>query len=532
MTDPSLAKRPVPGLAGRVLGLADAVRRLRGWRRALAAIACGGLASVSLPPADALPLLWLALPIFIWILDSAQSRRAAFWLGWCFSFGYLAVSLYWLTFALFVAIDRYWWLVPFASNGLAAGLSVYFAFGTMAATILTPRDRPLARCLMLVAMWSLAEWVRGHALTGFPWNLPGYAWTEYPWLIQIAAWIGIYGVTVLALLAPALAALLGSRSLSPATGRRWAAIGIGIVAAAAIFGAIRLPPGLTPGAPGVRLRLVQPSIQQDLKWVEGRYDDNLRQQMELSLRPAETPPTAIIWSEAAEPFPLDEHPGNARIISAILKPGQVLITGIDRYRMNETPPSVRDSIQVLDSAGDILATYDKFHYVPFGEYMPLGKWLPMIKAVAAGDIDPTPGPGPTTMRLPGLPPAGPLICYEVIFPNDVVDRQDRPDWLIDVTNDAWFGRSAGPYQHFAMMRVRAVEEGLPLANAANDGISGVIDPYGRVVARLGLGAIGVVDSDLPQPIPRTLYARTGDRTFFIMIVGLGVAGVVLARRKR
>jgi apolipoprotein N-acyltransferase len=373
--------------------------------------------------------------------------------------------------------------------------------------------------------------VRGHALTGFPWNLPGYVWTEYPWLIQIAAWIGIYGVTVLALLAPALASLVGSRSVSPSTGRRWAAIGIGIVAAATIFGAIRLPPGATSLVPGVRLRLVQPSIQQDLKWVEGRYDDNLRQQMELSLKPADTPPTAIIWSEAAEPFPLEDHPSNARIVSSILKPGQLLITGIDRYLASETPPGIRDSIQVLDSTGAILATYDKFHYVPFGEYMPLGKWLPLVKAVAAGDIDPTPGPGPRTIRLPGLPPAGPLICYEVIFPGDVVDREDRPDWLIDVTNDAWFGHSAGPYQHFAMMRVRAVEEGLPLANAANDGISGVVDPYGRVIARLGLGAVGVVDSALPKPIPITIYARIGDSAFFIMILALGLSGFAIGRRR-
>jgi apolipoprotein N-acyltransferase len=163
--------------------------------------------------------------------------------------------------------------------------------------------------------------------------------------------------------------------------------------------------------------------------------------------------------------------------------------------------------------------------------MPLSKYLPMIKAVAVGDTEPTPGPGPQTIRLPGLPPAGPLICYEVIFPNDVVDRKDRPDWLIDVTNDAWFGLSAGPYQHFAMMRVRSVEEGLPLANAANDGISGVVDPYGRVTARLGLGKIGVVDADLPRPLPETLYAKVGDGPFFVMAALLAMAGFVLGRRK-
>jgi apolipoprotein N-acyltransferase len=286
-----------------------------------------------------------------------------------------------------------------------------------------------------------------------------------------------------------------------------------------------------PTVPNVRLRLVQPSIAQNLKWVEGRYDDNLRQHMELSLKPADRPPTAIIWSEAAEPFPLEKHPQNAKIIAAMLKPGQLLITGIDRDLTDQNPPTFRDSIQVLNSDGDILATQDKFHYVPFGEYMPLSKYLPMIKAVAVGDIEPTPGPGPKTIRLPGLPPAGPLICYEVIFPNDVVDRDDRPDWLIDVTNDAWFGLSAGPYQHFAMMRVRSVEEGLPLANAANDGISGVVDPYGRVTARLGLGKVGVVDADLPRPLPETIYAKLGDGPFFAMAILLAVAGFLTGRRR-
>jgi apolipoprotein N-acyltransferase len=169
--------------------------------------------------------------------------------------------------------------------------------------------------------------------------------------------------------------------------------------------------------------------------------------------------------------------------------------------------------------------------VPFGEYMPLRKYLPIIKAVAVGEVEPTAGPGPVTLSLPGLPPASPLICYEVIFPNAVVDRNaKRPDWLLDVTNDAWFGHSAGPYQHFAMMRVRAVEEGLPLANAANDGISGVVDPYGRVTARLGLTKIGVVDADLPRALPETLYARVGDGPFFLMVAVLAGAAIVLARR--
>jgi len=516
-----------------IVRLADGFRRLTGWRRNLTAIAAGIVASISLPPADALPLLWIAFPVLVWLLDGVQTKKGALWVGWLFGFGYLAFSLYWLTFALFVAIDQYWWLVPFASSGLAFALAIYWGIGTVIA-VYVPKERPLARIFALVAMWSLAEWVRGHALTGFPWNLPGYAWTEFPWLIQSAAWIGIYGVTVLVILPPALANLLGSRYASPRQAWRAAAAGIAIVAISAFAGWLRLPSGQMPTVDGVRLRLVQPSIEQTIKWEPAKFGDNLRRQVALSIEPGQTQPTVIIWPEAAEPYPLDGNPENARTLADLLKlkPGQLLITGIARDIPNADPPTFRDSIQVLNADGQIVATYDKFHYVPFGEYMPLRRWLPIVKAVAVGDVEPTAGPGPVTLRLPGLPPASPLICYEVIFPHAVTDPADRPDWLLDVTNDGWFGLSAGPYQHFAMMRVRAVEEALPLANAANDGISGVVDPYGRVTARLGLESVGILDADLPGKLPPTLYSGVGDLPFFILVFSLAVAAMLLSRHRK
>jgi apolipoprotein N-acyltransferase len=522
----------VPASSGPIARSADWFRRLTGWRRYGVAVAMGALASISLPPADALPLLWIAVPALVWLLEGAERRKTALFLGWSFGFGYLAFSLYWLTFALFVAIDQYWWLVPFASNGLAFGLAIFWAGATWLASFV-PRERPLARIFAIVAMLGLFEWLRGHVLTGFPWNLPGYAWTEFPWLIQPAAWIGIYGITILVLLAPALAALLGSRYATRSAGQRALIAGLLVVVAAALAGWTRFPVAPTGTVQGVRLRLVQPSIAQGQKWVANRYAENLRQHVALSVKPADPPPNVIIWSEAAEPYPLDDDPDNAKTLVGLLglKPGQLLVTGIARDMPKSDPPSFRDSIEALDSTGQIVATYDKFHYVPFGEYMPLGRWLPFIKAVAVGDIEPTEGPGPMTLNLPGLPPAGPLICYEVIFPHDVLDRANRPQWLLDVTNDAWFGLSAGPYQHFAMMRVRAVEEGLPLANAANDGISGVIDPYGRVTARLGLGEIGVVDADLPKALPETLYSRLGDGPFFGMTAALSLAAIILGWRR-
>ena len=262
---------------------------------------------------------------------------------------------------------------------------------------------------MLAAMFSLFEWFRGHALTGFPWNLPGYAWTEFPWLIQPGAWIGIYGITVLALLAPTLAALLGSRYASRKLAWSSTAAGIAIVIVAAFAGWLRLPSEPTPTVDGVRLRLVQPSIEQTIKWDPGKWGDNVRRHVELSVEPAARPPTLIVWPEAAEPYQLDGRPDNAKTLATLLqlKPGQLLVTGIARDIFNADPPTFRDSIEVLDEKGTIVATYDKFHYVPFGEYMPLRRWLPIVKAVAVGQVEPTAGPGPVTLHLPGVPPGRP-----------------------------------------------------------------------------------------------------------------------------
>jgi apolipoprotein N-acyltransferase len=513
-----------------LLRIADWFRGLTGWRRSIIAIAAGVLTSLSLPPADLLPVLWISIPALVWLLEGVATRKGAFWIGWCFAWGYLAFSLYWLTFALFVAIDQYWWLVPFASNGLAAGLALFGGVATSIAHA-AARDRPFRRVALLVAMLSLFEWLRGHVLTGFPWNLPGYAWTDFPWLIQIASVIGIYGVTILVLLAPALAAPLGSPFATRRFARAGACGGLAILVVAAVFGAIRLPSRPVPTVPDVRLRLVQPAILQSLKWVRDLRYEHLKRHSDLSVLPAEKPPTAIIWPESAEPFPLDNYPENAKAIAAILKPGQILITGIARDFPDAVPRTYRDSLQALNSSGEIVGTYDKFHYVPFGEYMPLQRWLP-LRAVAASSVEPTEGPGPMTLRLPGLPPAAPLICYEVIFPHAVVDEKDRPDWLLDVTNDGWFGLTAGPHQHFSMMRVRAVEEGLPLVNAANDGVSGVIDPYGRITAELGLGKSGILDADLPKAIPSTVYARLGDIPFFMIVAILTVLGFFNGRLLR
>jgi apolipoprotein N-acyltransferase len=274
------------------------------------------------------------------------------------------------------------------------------------------------------------------------------------------------------------------------------------------------------------LRIVQPSIPQNLKWDAAAAAINFRRLIALSTAPRPHPIAAILWPEAAVPFLLERDPAARRAIAAIAPATGYVITGA--LRANPPPGPVEqvwNSIEAVDADGAIVGDYDKAHLVPFGEYVPLRKFLPFRK-ITAGTIDLSAGPGASTMALRGLPPFGPLICYEAIFPGAVIDAAQRPDWLLNLTNDAWYGRSSGPFQHFAIARTRAVEEGLPIVRVANNGISGVIDAHGRVPARINLDAVGYADVELPVPVEPTFYARTGDWTLLTLLL-LGTVPLAL-----
>ncbi len=514
--------------------LAADVAALSGWRRYGLAFVLGIVAAAALPPVDLTPVLAIVFPGLLWLDEGSAGPGASFRLGWVFGFGFLLAGLYWIAAALFVDIGRYWWLVPFAAAGLPAGFALYIGLALFAARLLARSLHlpPTARIFAFAVAWSIAEWARGHALTGLPWNLIGYAWSGgFPGsliLLQSTAWIGIYGLSFLTVLAASLPALLGAPSLRPMSAvRRWMpAISAGLVILVlAVAGAVRLdamPTVLT----GTWLRLVQPSIAQSLKWQPAAARSNFRRLIDLSAVPAAHPLAAVLWPEAASPFLLGRDMAARQAIAAIVPHGGYLITGA--LRANPPPAPIEkiwNSIEALNDRGDIVAHYDKAHLVPFGEYMPLRDWLP-FKKITAGTMDLSAGPGPRTIALPGLPPFAALICYEAIFPGAVVDESDRPAWMLNATNDAWYGRSSGPFQHFAIARTRAVEEGLPLVRVADNGITAVIDASGRVLARTSLDAVGYVDVALPAAAARTPYARAGDWTFLVLLV-LGAVPVVL-----
>jgi apolipoprotein N-acyltransferase len=517
--------------------LAHDVAALSGRRRYGLAFALGAAAAAALPPFDLTPVLVVVFPGLLWLDDGSPSLGASFRLGWVFGFGFFLAGLYWIAAALFVDIGRFWWLVPLAAAGLPAGFALYIG-AALLLTSLAQRYLRLpatARVFAFAVAWSAAEWLRGHLFTGLPWNLIGYTWSGgFPGAIavlQSVAWVGIYGLSFATVLAASLLALLGSPLASPTgAARRWApAIAAGLlVLVPAVGGAIRLE--TTPNlVTGTWLRLVQPSIPQTLKWQPAAVQANFRRLLDLSAAPTTHPLAAILWPEAAAPFLLGRDEAARHAIAAIVPHGGYLITGA--LRANPPPGPIEkvwNSIEAVNHRGDIVARYDKAHLVPFGEYVPFRELLP-FKKITAGTMDLSAGPGPLTIALPRLPAFAPLICYEAIFPGAIVDESARPAWMVNVTNDAWYGRSSGPFQHFAIARTRAVEEGLPLVRVANNGISGVVDAVGRVRARTNLDAVGYIDTALPTPAAPTLYARAGDWMLSALLL-LGAVPVALRLR--
>jgi apolipoprotein N-acyltransferase len=514
-----MAEPPALELRGRASPIAPLQRcagwlaSLSGWRRHLAAVLLGALAAAALPPVDLTPVLLISFVGLIWLCDGSAGFAAAFALGWSFGFGFFLAGLYWIAAALFVDISSFWWLVPFAVAGVPAGLAIYTGAACCASYALCRWFRlgGTSRILVLAALWVGAEWLRGHVLTGFPWNLVGYAWSGgFPHaldMLQIASVIGAYGLSFITVLAAALPARLGDFS-----GNRWAPtlVAILLIALPAGWGFNRLAAGRPAEVPGIVLRLVQPSIPESMKNDPAQLLTNFRRLFALSTSAGAAPVTAILWPEDAAP-PFLERDGSARKALAQASPlDGYVITGTVRTDPAPQPPvHVWNSLVAIDRDGTLRASYDKFHLVPFGEYVPLRTVLPMQK-ITPGAIDFSAGPGPRTIELPGLPAFSPLICYEAVFPGAVMDPAHRPAWLLNITNDAWYGFTSGPFQHLAIARVRAVEEGLPLVRVGNNGISAVFDPYGRVTGRLDLNAVGVLDAKLPEALSPTWYSRLGD----------------------
>lgn len=485
--------------------LAGRVGRLRGWRRAAVAVAAGAATALAQPPVSWPVVLFAALPVLLWLLDGARGPRAGFALGWLAGTGHFAAALFWIVEPFYVEPEVFGWMAPFALVGMAGGLALFWAlpfavFGRWP-------GRGIRGVLFLAALWSLSEVARSYVLTGFPWGLAAYAWIETP-VMQVVALVGPHGLGFLTLVAALLPALLRRRAVL---------VACAMLAAGWGYGLWRLAEPVPVRPDGFTIRLVQPDADQALKWQPGMAQVFYDRHLELT---AAVPRADVtIWSETAVPFALGDRPDLQAQSAGMAAPGH-LILGIERYEDGASGRRWYNSLAVLGADGAPAAVYDKYRLVPFGEYIPLAPWvarlgIPALAPLTGGGF--SAGDGPHRIEVPGIPPFLPLICYEAIFPQGLRAPEGRPDWLVQVTNDAWFGTVSGPYQHLAQARSRAIEQGLPLARAANTGISAVIDPLGRINASLALGEIGSVDAALPGSMPATLYSRTGDLLALIAI---------------
>jgi apolipoprotein N-acyltransferase len=514
-----------------------------GWRRVLMAFLAGAASTLALAPVNLWPAPFLTFPILIWLIDGSAAGRlggalAAAGAGWWFGLGYFVVGLYWIGNALLVDAKTFGWLLPFAVIALPAGLAVFTAFGAALARLMWGRGP--SRVLALAIGLTVSEWLRGHVLTGFPWNAFGYALTAPLPLAQGAALVGIWGLTFVAVAVYGSPAVLADERSD--TKRPWVApaLGAALLAGLAVYGALRLRATPTSYVDGVRLRIMQPNLQQDEKFNYSQKQQVMERYLALSDR-ASGPRsngiqdvTHLIWPESAFPFFLTRDAGALAQIAALLPAGTVLITGAVRAPEGVPDAAVTrayNSVYVIDHGGSILSVYDKVHLVPFGEYLPFQDFLEQlglqqITKLRGGFI---PGDRRRILNVPGAPAVLPLICYEIIFP-EAVPGGERPGWMINLTNDGWFGASPGPYQHLQQARVRAIEQGLPLVRAANTGISAVVDPVGRVIEALPLGADGVLDARLPRPIVITPYARMGDLPTALVLAF--AAAVVMRSRRR
>ncbi|AVO38154.1 apolipoprotein N-acyltransferase [Pukyongiella litopenaei] len=482
--------------------------------RFAAAVLAGAVAASGLAPLGLWPLTLLALLLVPGLFLAASGTRAAALTGWAFGAGYFAHALFWIVEPFLVEPDRHGWMAPFALVFLAGGLALFWAAGFAAAHALG-RGRA-DRVLALVLCWTLAEIARAVLLTGFPWAALAQVWVDTDARLLLA-WIGPQGLA----LATLLVTLPAGAMITGPGWRRWAAPAPALLLIAVVMLARWASPEVTD-TPTV-VRLVQPNAPQDQKWDPAMIPVFFDRQIAATAAPADTGgrPDLIVWPETAIPVLLG-HAEETLAVIAQAAEGVPVVFGVQR----RDGVRIYNSLAVLGGAGAVAGIYDKHHLVPFGEYVPLGDLAARfgLRGFAAREGDGySAGPGPRVLALPGIGPVLPLICYEAVFPREVNAAPERPAALLQITNDAWFGTRAGPYQHLAQARMRAAEQGLPMVRVANTGVSAVIDPLGRVTASLPLGATGFADAALPAPFGPTAYARLGDGPLLVLLAALALA---------
>ncbi len=485
------------------------------------------------------PLAVAGLGLLSALVLKARGPRTAFSLGWVSGAACFGLALVWIIEPFLVEPDRHGWMAPFALLLMAGGLGLLWGLAAALAVWLAPGQgaRPWVLVLSLLGF----EALRGQLFTGFPWAMVGHVWIGTP-VAQLAALSGALGLSALALALGATLATAWWRWRQTRRTRALLVLALGgaALASAWVWGAARLAEPAVPDR-DLRLRLVQPNAPQHLKWDWDHAEGFFWRHIDLTAAPAADgrAPDLVIWSETAVPFFLD-NPGDGLRLAAEAAGGAPLVLGIQRREPGASGAGPRyfNSLAVLDPNGAARATYDKHHLVPFGEYMPvLGRFADSLGAGWAGGLASqalagySAGPGPVLLDLGEAGRVLPLICYEAIFPRNL-RTTERPDWLLQITNDAWFGQRTGPFQHLAQARLRAIEQGLPMVRVANTGVSAVIDARGVIRAELGMDVEGALDADLPGARTAPPYARSGDLPWYLSLALALTALMVLKQHRR
>jgi apolipoprotein N-acyltransferase len=502
------------------------------------ALGAGIAAALAHPPFGILPGL-LGYPVLMLLAERSGTVRGAFWMGWLAGFGYFGVSCWWVAEA-FLVNPAQAWMAPFAASLLPAGIGLFWGGATAVYRRFAPAG--LARVTVFAAVFALFEWLRGHVLTGFPWNPAGASWAAGSAGSQFAAVVGVYGLGFITVAAASAFGVLVSPG--PRKARAGVAIaGLATLAALIVGGALRLA-GAEVQPSATLVRIVQADVQQESKWTPEAYRSIVDRYVNLTARQGAALPDVVIWPEGALPASFNDvfAPGapDGDAIARALRPGQTLLAGLARAEPGPDGKALYHNslIALADEGGPglrVAAVYDKHRLVPFGEFLPLGPLMGTlgVRSLVHMPADFSPGPWPAPIDLPNAPVVQPLICYESLYPGFTPGAAGRPDWIVNVSNDAWFGATSGPLQHLNLASYRAIETGLPVVRATPTGVSAMIDPWGRIVddQRLDTGESGVIDALLPRPVGITPYGRFGDLWFWLLVVA-GLTPALAAIRIR
>jgi len=513
-------------------------------KRQICAFVLGSVSALATAPFHLWPICFVTFPLLVLLLDNLPHRQLglAILTGWSFGFGYFVCGLWWIGYLMLVDGSAFGaMMLPLAALGLPALMALYYAFSIFIQTLLDCRG--YGRILALAIGFGLGEWLRGVLLTGFPWNAIGYTIMPSPLLMQSAAIFGLYGVNALAVLIYATPVLLIDKKTALFERLLGLAIAAGLIGLIIGFGAWRLSDVAEISSmrqmAGTRVRLIQPSIAQQEKIDDDNRFENFSRHLSLTQAPpaaGQREPDLIIWPETSVPYLLAYNHGAIEAIAQALKPHQLALVGTVRAEPDIDPakPRYYNSLEIINAQGEIIAHADKAHLVPFGEYLPWPSLFNLLGLHAAAEATGgySSAPDHVSLRLNDAVTILPLICYEAIFPTEMNYQGDKANLLLNISNDAWYGVTPGPYQHFHQARLRAVEQGMPLIRAANNGISAVIDAHGREVAMLDLNEIGFIDASVPPAIEPIWQDGPGiSQLFAVLALLLAAMGICRLTQK-